>query len=166
MQKSRIAETARHFTDGTSPASVIIDATGVGDPIVEDLVRMGIPVDPIKFTNDQKRQLIEKLSNWIETGRIHMLNIPETVTELTNFTYDISEVTDRVRYEAPVGFKDDIIIAHALAVWRLNILTREAQPAPKTLIRLSYEQKLKEQTQEQELGGDILPEQWVEWSEV
>ena len=164
MQKARIAETARHYGDGTSPASVIIDATGLGDPIVEDLARMGIPVDPIKFTNDQKRQMIEKLSNWIETGRIHMLNIPETRTELTNFTYDISETTDRVRYEAPVGFHDDIVIAHALAVWRLNVKFIEPTEKPKTLIRLSYEKQIKEQIQETDL--EIPEAGWEEWGRI
>ena len=164
MQKARIAGIARFYKDADgSPASVVIDATGLGDPIVEDLARMGVPVDPIKFTNDQKRQLIEKLSNWIETGRIHMLNIPETRTELTNFTYDISETTDRVRYEAPVGFHDDIVIAHALAVWRLNPIIREAVEKPKTLIRLSYEKQIKEQIQETDI--EIPEAQWREWGE-
>ena len=164
MQKARIAGIARYYKDiNGSPASVVIDATGLGDPIVEDLARMGVPVDPIKFTNDQKRQLIEKLSNWIEMGRIHMLNIPETRTELTNFTYDISETTDRVRYEAPVGFHDDIVIAHALAVWRLNPIIREAAEKPKTLIRLSYEKQIKDQIQETDL--EIPEAQWHEWGE-
>ena len=161
IQKSRIAETARHFTDGTSPAQVVIDATGLGDPIVDDLGRMGIPVDPIKFTNDQKRQLIEKMVNWIELKRIHMLPIEETKRELTNFTYDVSEVTDRVRYEAPLGFHDDIVIAHALAIWRLDVKQREATERPKTAIRLSYEKALK--TQIQEIEAEVPLDQWNEW---
>ena len=107
--------------------------------------------------------MIEKLSNWIETERIHMIKLPETVTEFTNFTYDISETTDRIRYEAPVGFHDDIVIAHALAVWRLNPLVREAQQAPKTIIRLSYEQKLKDQTQEANL--EVPESNWEQWAE-
>ncbi len=162
MQKSRIAETARHYSDGASPATVVIDATGLGDPVVDDLARMGIPVDPIKFTNDQKRQLIEKLANWIELERIHMINLPETVVELTNFTYDISETTDRVRYEAPAGFHDDIVIAHSLAVWRLVPLVREAQQAPRSLIRISYEAKLREQYQD---TGVEAPESESGWTE-
>ena len=161
MQKARIAETARHYNDGASPASVVIDATGLGDPIVDDLARMGIPVDPIKFTNDQKRQLIEKLVNWIELGRIHMLNIEETRLELANFTYDISETTDRVRYEAPAGFHDDIVIAHALAVWRLFEKAKEVMAKPKSLIRLSYEKKFK--NYEANIEGEIVQDQWAEW---
>ena len=164
MQKARIAETAKHFNDGLSPranaASVVIDATGLGDPIVDDLARMGLPVDPIKFTNDQKRQMIEKFVNWIELKRVHMLPIQETKVELSNFTYDISEATDRVRYEAPVGFHDDIVIAHALAVWRLNIKEKQLQVIPKTRIRLSYEKQLKEKYDE---GIEIPTGEFSEW---
>lgn len=161
LQKARIAETARHYSDGTSPASVVIDATGLGDPIVDDLARMGIPVDPIKFTSDQKRQMIEKFVNWIELKRVHLLPIHETKIELTNFTYDISEATDRVRYEAPVGFHDDIVIAHALAVWRLNIKELPLKVIPKTRIRISYERQLKEREIDQ--GIEIPMGEFNEW---
>ena len=161
MQKSRIAETARHYGDGTSPASVVIDATGLGDPIVEDIGRMGIPVDPIKFTNDQKRQMIEKLVNWIELKRIHILPIEETKRELANFTYDISEATHRVRYEAPSGFHDDIVIAHALAVWRLITKEKQLSVQPKTQIRLSYERQLNERGYDH--GIEIPAGEFNEW---
>lgn len=158
MQKARIAETARHFGDGTSPAQVVIDATGVGDPVVDDLSRMGVPVDPIKFTNDQKRQLIEKLVNWIELRRVKMLPIDETIQEFTNFTYDISDKTGRVRYGAPVGFHDDIVIAHALAVWRLQVKEKQTYVKPKSLIRQSYERQIKKREDE-----DISPHEWISW---
>lgn len=159
MIKQRIADTARHYNN----ASIVVDATGLGDPIVDDLARMGLPVDPIKFTNDSKRQLIEKLVNWIELKRIHMINIPETIGELTNFTYDVSEVTNRIRYEAPVGFHDDIVIAHALAVWRLILKFKEVTEKPKSMIRISYEKKLQDSQQEIEIGtgGDF-----DEWGQI
>mgnify|MGYP001570439895 CR=1 FL=1 len=146
MQKARIAQTAKHFNNAT----IVIDATGIGEPIVDDLSRMELAVDPIKFTNDQKRQLIEKLANWIELKRLHMLNIPETVRELSNFTYDISENTGRIMYNAPIGFNDDIVIAHALAVWRLNIKTKEVYEKPKNRTQQAYEQAKKEYEQNQE----------------
>lgn len=135
MQKQRIATTAKHFNS----AIAVVDATGLGDPIVDDLSRMGIAVDPIKFTNEQKRMMIEKLSTWIETKKIHMLNLDDTRREFTNFTYDISEVTGKIRYEAPVGFHDDVVMSHALAVWRLNPLYRETVEKPKTRIQSAYE---------------------------
>ena len=45
------------------------------------------PVDPIKFTNDQKRMMVEKLANWIETKKIRMIPIEETKKELSNLTF-------------------------------------------------------------------------------
>src|SRR3990167_3755277 len=160
MQKGKISETARYYYH----AQVFIDATGIGEPIVDDLARMGVGVDPIRFTNEQKRQLIEKLSNWIEIERIHIIRMPETITEFSNFTYDISEINDRIRYGAPVGFHDDIVIAHALAVWRLNPIVKEAIDKPKTLIKISYERQLR-QNQEAYEGG-ISERDWNEWNAV
>ena len=137
MQKARIGATSKHYNNAT----VVIDATGLGDPIVDDLSRLSIPVDPIKFTNDMKRQLIEKLSTWIETKRIKMLNIPETVREFENFTYDVSD-TGKVRYEAPLGMHDDIVISHSLAIWRLLNKEKQTFDKEKSMIRLSYEKQL------------------------
>lgn len=154
MQKARIAETSRHFNN----ALCVIDATGLGDPIVEDLGRMGVPVDPIKFTNDQKRQLIEKLATWIETRKVHMIRTDEKIREFTNFTYDISEQTGRIRYEAPQGFHDDIVIAHSLAVWRLNALYRERRlDEPKTYIQREYQRAIADNF-ENELNDRVLDE--------
>jgi len=135
MQKQRIAETCRHY----NTATIVIDATGLGDPIAEDLARMSLPVDPFKFTNESKKQLVEKLATWIETQRIRMIKSEDKVREFTNFTYDISEQTGKIRYEAPTGFHDDIVFANALAVWRLNPIFKEKAEKPKTLIQEHYE---------------------------
>lgn len=132
--KNRVAETAKHYNDAT----VILDSTGVGEPIFDDLARGGVNVIPFKFTNETKKQLIEKLSTYIELKRIKVLNLPETIREFTNFTYDISETTGRIRYEAPVGFNDDIVISHGLAVWDLQPVTRERILPPKTVIQQEY----------------------------
>lgn len=164
MQKQRIAETARHFGTKDEPATVVIDATGLGDPIVEDLARMEIPVDPIKFTNESKKQMIEKLSAWIETKQIRMIRTEEKVREFTNFTYDISEQTGRVRYEAPQGFHDDIVIANALAVWRLIPIYKEKLEKPKNLIQEHYE-KTKRRADEEDLTIDGYPEEFNEWGQ-
>lgn len=139
MQKSRIAATSAHYNN----ALTVIDGTGLGDPIVEDLARMNVPVDPIKFTNEQKKQLIEKMANWIETRKIHMIRTEEKTKEFTNFTYDISEKTGRVMYNAPIGFNDDIVISQALAVWRLNPIFKEVKvDQPKTLIQKMFREAI------------------------
>lgn len=149
VQRSRIAETAKHYNNAT----VILDSTGVGEPIYDDLARSGVNVISFKFTNETKKQLIEKLSTYIELKRIRILNLPETIREFTNFTYDISETTGRVHYEAPVGFNDDIVISHGLAVWDLNPLYREAIEKPKTQIQQAFARAKYEYNYDESDGG-------------
>lgn len=113
--RMRLAEVSKKYNN----ALIYLDSTGVGEPIYDDLCRINIPVEPIHLTNELKKQIIEKLSGYIELFHIRMLNIEETINELSDFTYDISE-HGRIIYGAPVGFHDDIVIAHALAIWGLQ----------------------------------------------
>lgn len=115
-------------------ALVYLDSTGVGEPLYDDLARSGTPVEAIHLTNELKKQIIEKLSNWIEMKRLRLLNIPETINELNSFTYDIS-AHGRVIYEAPVGFHDDIVIAHGLAIWGLQPVIMHTPVEDMTLIQ-------------------------------
>lgn len=133
-QKEKIKQYSKHYND----AVVYLDATGIGDPIADDLLRDGVPVEPIKFTNESKKQLVERLSVYIEQKRIHMINIPETLNEFEAFTYDMSS-SGKIRYEAPVGFHDDIVMSHALAVWDLQPILKIVRPPEKTAIQKHYE---------------------------
>ncbi len=114
--RQRIKDVSRKYGN----ALVMLDSTGVGEPTYDDLVRMGVPVEGVKFTNTLKSDLINKLANWVELRHIKMLKLDETIQEFNNFSYDMSEKTNRVFYGAPVGFHDDIVIAHALAVHSLQ----------------------------------------------
>lgn len=138
FQKSKIKALSQKFNN----ALVMADGTGIGDPIVDDLLRDGVPVEPIKLTNEQKKQMIEKLANWIELKNLKMLQLEDTIHEFNNFTYDISEKTGRVFYNAPVGFHDDIVIAHALAIWSLQpIIQRKEAPELSIIQRDLYEKR-------------------------
>lgn len=101
-------------------ALVYLDSTGVGEPLFDDLTRANIPVESIHFTNEIKKQIIEKLSVFIELKRLRLLALDETINELNSFTYDISERSGMIIYGAPVGFHDDIVISIGLAVWGLQ----------------------------------------------
>lgn len=129
-------------SDKYNKALVILDSTGVGNPTYDDLSREGVPVEPISFTNTIKKQLIEKLSNWIELKNLKMLQLDETIKELSIFTYDISELTDRVHYGAPVGFHDDIVISHALACWSLQPIIVQKKQREMSVIQKDFLQKV------------------------
>ena len=113
--RSRLIEVSRKYNN----ALIYLDSTGVGEPLYDDLSRLNIPVEAIHLTNELKKQMIEKLSTFIELRCIRMLALDETINELNSFTYEISN-KGKIFYEAPVGFHDDIVIAHALAIWGLQ----------------------------------------------
>ena len=115
----------KHLSTKYNNALVYLDSTGVGEPTYDDLSREGVPVEPITFNENNKKDMINKLASWIELKRVYMLNLPETLQEFKQFTYDISEDTHRVKYGAPVGFHDDIVMSHCLAVWGLNVAIME-----------------------------------------
>jgi phage FluMu gp28-like protein len=100
------------------PAPIVVDSTGVGDPILEDLLREGINIEGLKFTSQSKQQLMEGLASAIQQGRI---GFPEgvIVDELDVFEYQFT--SHGVRYSAPSGFHDDTVMALALAWQNHNI---------------------------------------------
>jgi hypothetical protein len=152
FQKAKIRAISKHYNN----ALVMLDAASMGDPIADDLTRVGVPLEPIKLTNTLKKEMIEKLIIWIEQRRLLMLPLDETIKEFTNFTYDIS-ATGKTRYNAPEGLHDDIVISHALAVWSLNPMYREVKQREDTLIETMLKQaqygKRNEQYDEYDPGG-------------
>lgn len=91
---------------------ILMDTTGVGDPIFEDLVRENVPVTGFKFTSTSKQQLMEGLASAIQQRKIQFPEGPIS-QELEIFEY-IYTATG-VRYSAPSGFHDDCVMALALA---------------------------------------------------
>jgi len=159
FQKKRIIAVAKHYNHALVP----LDATGIGDPIADDLLRAGVAVEPYKMTNQSKKDLVEKLSIWIEQKKIKILPIETTINELENFSYEIG-LTGRVIYGAPEGFNDDTVIAHALAVWSLQPLYKdEKKEKVLTPIQRSFRKAVKEHVAEEE--GEILEKDWREWME-
>jgi hypothetical protein len=115
-QKQRIIEESRRFNSLCE-----IDATGVGDPIVEDLVNAGVSiginngVPGFKFNNTSKKQIIQRLQVAIEQRMITYPNIPELIDELKRYMYDVGD-NGVIKYSAPEGYHDDCVTALALAV--------------------------------------------------
>lgn len=93
-------------------AAILIDSTGVGDPITEDLQREGLDVTGFKFSQTSKQQLMEGLQAAIHQRKI---SFPDgiIVAELEIFEYQFTATG--VRYSAPSGFHDDCTMALALA---------------------------------------------------
>ena len=115
LQKARIEATVRRHGMGWMNT----DMTGVGDPIVEDLISRGLSVTGIQFTESVKKNLVVNLAHGIEQRLISIPNIPELIQELKIFAYEVTS-TRRIKYGAPNGYHDDCVMALALAWWDIG----------------------------------------------
>jgi len=121
-------ETIGRIRELTGDVPALVDATGVGDPVVEALQRGGGSVpggagnfEGLKFTATTKQQLMEGLAVAIQRREVRF---PDGAlrAELEQFEFEYSRTG--VRYAAPEGSHDDCVCALALA-WRK---ASEAQP--------------------------------------
>ncbi len=114
FQKDRIVSTSRKYNN----AKIIIDSTGVGNPITDDIKRENLFVEDYRFTNKSKLELIQKLSLFIEERAIFIPNERVLIDELNNFGMDVTSGGNLI-YSAPQGMHDDSVYSLALAVWGL-----------------------------------------------
>jgi len=108
VQKERIKRLLTKYS-----AAALVDSTGVGDSIFSDLQDAGLSVEPFDFTSKSKVNLIDNLIIATEQGEISFPNIPELISELELFEYDLTSLS--IKYSAPAGFHDDFVISLALA---------------------------------------------------
>jgi phage FluMu gp28-like protein len=95
---------------GTTPA--LIDSTGVGDPIVEELVKVCPNAQGFKFTSESKQQIMLELATSVQKQEVSILQ-GVMQEEMESFEYSYS--ARGVRYCAPDGMHDDTVCALALA---------------------------------------------------
>jgi hypothetical protein len=95
-------------------APMLIDSTGVGDPIVEQLQREGMDIEGFKFTSQSKQELMLGLQVAIHQERIHY---PEGMIKNELEVFEYQYTSHGVKYSAPTGFTDDCVCALGLA-WR------------------------------------------------
>jgi hypothetical protein len=95
---------------GTTPA--LIDSTGVGDPIVEELVKICPNAEGFKFTSESKQQIMLELATSVQKREVSILQgVMQEEMESFEYTYSARGV----RYSAPDGMHDDTVCALALA---------------------------------------------------
>lgn len=117
LQKARVEAMARRYGN----ALVWPDATGVGDPIVEDLKARGLNIggenqEGFKFTEISRQNLLNNLALLLEQDKIKIPDDEGLIAELEAFRY---ELTDRgkIKVTVPEGMTDDRVMSLALSVW-------------------------------------------------
>jgi phage terminase large subunit-like protein len=127
------AERLTALCDKFNPHLIIAESNAMGEPIIEQLQRQGLPVQPFVTTNATKKAAIEALALAFERGSLEIL--PDTVQVGELQAYEMERLpSGLMRYNAPAGMHDDTIIALALAWQGASVPpaageTVEVQPA-------------------------------------
>jgi len=136
IQKERILVFVRRYR-----GRLILDASGVGDPIYDDLKQVCGDIEAFKFTAPSKTALVQRLIvavdqrkvSWPGTARKaiseqlsvnsaektfdgmnRMANWDVLTAEMRQYEYQISP-SGGISYGAPSGYHDDCVMALALA---------------------------------------------------
>jgi len=110
VQRRRLMALAQRYR----PDAIIAETNAMGEPIIEQLQRDGLPVRGFTTTQASKLEMIESLALAFERGDITILNDPTLVGELQ--AYEMERLpSGRVRYNAPQGMHDDCVMSLALA---------------------------------------------------
>lgn len=115
-------------------AELVVDATGVGRPVVDLFREAGLRPIPVTITSSTqvsmvgqelrvpKRDLIHALQVLLAQGRFRYSKqiklIGAFLSEAQDFRFKIDKLTAYDSYAARDGKHDDIILSVALAVWR------------------------------------------------
>lgn len=122
-QKRRLRRAVdRLMAAGAEAVTLVMDETGVGQPIVEDMEDAGYDVIGVNFTTD-KNKMVSRLAKDLETGRAFLLENAQ-IEEFEDYQLSTTK-TGKITYSAPEGDHDDVVSAKMLSHWGI---TTEGSP--------------------------------------
>ncbi|RJS76249.1 hypothetical protein CW667_05695 [Candidatus Bathyarchaeota archaeon] len=105
---------------------ILVDMTGVGDYIVEDMKNAGISqTEGVKFTQETKEQLATFLKQNMINKHLKIPYDPELIAELNIERFELTK-EGKIRFSHPQGAHDDRFWSLALAVYATR-----TEPTPK-----------------------------------
>lgn len=108
--RGRLLALAQHWR----PLEIVAEVNAMGDPIIEELERDGLPIRRFTTTQASKAQAIDALALAFAQRAIRILPDPVQVAELQ--AYEAKPLpSGATRYQAPGQGHDDIVMADALA---------------------------------------------------
>jgi phage FluMu gp28-like protein len=112
IQKARLAAIA--VANGF--ARIVADEASIGDPLIQDLRVAGFQVEGINTNGPVKRSIIENLRLAFEQSTVSIPDDEALIDELEAYEYELLP-SGQLRYSAPEGKHDDMVMALALALW-------------------------------------------------
>lgn len=115
IQEKIIAGVSKRFCD----PKIIIDSTGVGDPIFDHLLDVRLDVEGYQFTELSRKQLLELLILRMDQKLLQFPNEPQIIRELKAMRWDISK-NRKAKLIVPEPEHDDCVMSLALCNWGMS----------------------------------------------
>ena len=119
------------------PSAVVAEANSIGQPLIEQLQRQGLPVVPFTTTNASKQVMVDALGLAFENRALSIIPDPVLIAELQAYQGE-RLAGGLMRYGAPSGMHDDTVMAVMLAYQNLQPATVEVSK----YVQLSYDRAL------------------------
>ncbi|GIK67711.1 MAG: hypothetical protein BroJett018_55050 [Chloroflexota bacterium] len=134
----RLAEIYKKLSRRRPFPDVLVDATGVGSPVVDLLTKAGIDVTAVYLTGGEKatyegselrlpkQLMVSRLQVLLQQRLIHLPDTPDAaalVDELLNFEIKVTDAANLQFGAFKVGSHDDLAVALGLACWEGPDLT-------------------------------------------
>jgi hypothetical protein len=140
FQRAKIEVVARKYASLGKPSRVVMDSTGVGDPICQDLRNEGLWIQSVTFTNKVKEEMIRALQIKFDHKEIVCPRFSPLVDELEIFQATKSQFGN-FRYGAPAKMHDDCVFSLGLAVWRSPFIAKKGEKSKRSLLMGKYKKK-------------------------
>lgn len=95
---------------------ILIDATGIGSVVIDNIKDNNIQIEPVIFTNSTKNKMISDLIVHLEQGKLRWSNTNYPIIAEELLALERKETKTSTRYEASSSFHDDVVMALALAL--------------------------------------------------
>lgn len=117
LQEAKIeAMAGRYKSSADTNPKIIVDSTGVGDPIYENLQRKGLNVEGYQFTEQSRNALLTNLAILLEKDKIKLPNDEGLIEELEACQYVVRE-RGKIAMVWPESKTKDRVMSLALSVW-------------------------------------------------
>ncbi|MCW4006191.1 MAG: terminase family protein [Candidatus Bathyarchaeota archaeon] len=123
---------------------ILVDSSGVGDYITEDMQNAGIPnVEGVNFTVQSKQQMAQHLKQAMTESRLSLPYDSGLISELNVEQHELSK-DGKIKFNHPQGTHDDRFWALAMATYATR-----SKPAPKLWVLPKTANKAKTRLQQQ-----------------
>lgn len=115
--ESQIAR-IKEYIDRYHNPTVLVDSTGVGDPIVERLINEGVEARGMTFSSKSKQQMVQNLSVVLQKEEMKLPDYRVMIDEIDRYTFTYTS-SGQFKYSAPPGRHDDCVASLCLLAWGL-----------------------------------------------